>query len=210
MGGPNRITHPLKPIFDERSRALVLGTIPSPASRTAGFYYGHPQNRFWKVLAALFAEPEPRTIEERTAFLVTHGIALWDVLSSCTIEGASDASIAQPGAQRSVRHHQRCARKDRIHHRRKGVGALPQVQRPAARTATAYRSAVDKSRERPHAPGRPCRGVPSSTERAPPVGGRSALCAGRPTHATSETENVTRRVPYTCRTPLGPPWRAPL
>lgn len=94
MGGPNRITHPLKPIFDERSRALVLGTIPSPASRTAGFYYGHPQNRFWKVLAALFAEPEPRTIEERTAFLVTHGIALWDVLASCTIEGASDASIA--------------------------------------------------------------------------------------------------------------------
>ena len=96
MGGPNRITHPLKPIFKERSRALVLGTIPSPASRTAGFYYGHPQNRFWKVLAALFAEPEPRTIEERTAFLVTHGIALWDVLASCTIEGASDASIANP------------------------------------------------------------------------------------------------------------------
>ena len=89
-----RIVHPLAPIYDERSRVLVLGTIPSPKSREVGFYYGHPQNRFWKVLGALFDEPEPRGNEERTTFLLAHRIALWDVLASCTIVGASDASIA--------------------------------------------------------------------------------------------------------------------
>lgn len=96
MNEPCRIAHPLAPIFDEHSKVLVLGTMPSPVSREVGFYYGHPQNRFWKVLGALFDEPEPRTNEERTAFLLAHRIALWDVLASCTIEGASDASIADP------------------------------------------------------------------------------------------------------------------
>ena len=91
---PTYIEHPLEPIFDAQSRVLVLGTMPSPKSREVGFYYGHPQNRFWKVMGALFGEPEPRGNEERTAFLLAHGIALWDVLASCTIEGASDASIA--------------------------------------------------------------------------------------------------------------------
>lgn len=93
---PARIVHPLEPIYTERSRVLVLGTMPSPASREAGFYYGHPQNRFWKVMGALFDEPEPRGNEERAAFLRAHRIALWDVLASCTIAGASDASIADP------------------------------------------------------------------------------------------------------------------
>ena len=77
---------------------LVLGTMPSPKSREIGFYYGHPQNRFWKVMGALFDEPEPLGIEGRTAFLYAHGIALWDVLSSCAIVGASDASIVDPVA----------------------------------------------------------------------------------------------------------------
>ena len=96
MNEPCRIAHPLAPIFDEHSRVLVLGTMPSPTSREVGFYYGHPQNRFWKVLGALFDEAEPRTNEERTAFLLARRIALWDGLASCTIEGASDASIADP------------------------------------------------------------------------------------------------------------------
>ena len=96
MNEPCRIAHPLAPIFDEHSRVLVLGTMPSPTSREVGFYYGHPQNRFWKVLGALFDEAEPRTNEERTAFLLARRIALWDVPASCTIEGASDASIADP------------------------------------------------------------------------------------------------------------------
>lgn len=94
VGAAARVVHTIEPIFDERSRVLVLGTMPSPKSREIGFYYGHPQNRFWRVLAALFGEPVPTTNEERTALLLNHRIALWDVLASCTIKGASDASIA--------------------------------------------------------------------------------------------------------------------
>ena len=92
------ITHEIQPVFDSRSRVLLLGTMPSPASREQGFYYGHPQNRFWRVLAAIFDEPAPRAIEEKRDMLLRHHIALWDVLASCEIEGASDASIrdAQP------------------------------------------------------------------------------------------------------------------
>ena len=87
------VTHEIQPVFDNRSRVLLLGTMPSPASREQGFYYGHPQNRFWRVLAAIFDEPAPRTIEEKRDMLLRHHIALWDVLASCEIEGASDASI---------------------------------------------------------------------------------------------------------------------
>lgn len=92
------VTHEIQPVFDSRSRVLLLGTMPSRASREQGFYYGHPQNRFWRVLAAIFDEPAPRTIEEKRDMLLRHHIALWDVLASCEIEGASDASIrdAQP------------------------------------------------------------------------------------------------------------------
>ena len=92
------VTHEIQPVFDSRSRVLLLGTMPSPASREQGFYYGHPQNRFWRVLAAIFDEPVPRTIEEKRDMLLLHHVALWDVLASCEIEGASDASIrdAQP------------------------------------------------------------------------------------------------------------------
>lgn len=92
------VTHEIQPVFDGRSRVLLLGTMPSPASREQGFYYGHPQNRFWRVLATIFNEPAPRTIEEKRDMLLRHHIALWDVLASCEIEGASDASIrdAQP------------------------------------------------------------------------------------------------------------------
>ena len=89
-----RIQHPLPPVFDERSEALLLGSFPSPASREQGFFYGHPQNRMWKVLAHIFDEPEPIGVERRRDFLLRNHIAMWDVLSSCQIEGASDASIA--------------------------------------------------------------------------------------------------------------------
>ena len=92
------VTHEIQPVLDSRSRVLLLGTMPSPASREQGFYYGHPQNRFWRVLAAIFDEPAPRTIEEKRDMLLRHHVALWDALASCEIEGASDASIrdAQP------------------------------------------------------------------------------------------------------------------
>ena len=87
------IVHPIAPLFDERSRALLLGTMPSPKSREAGFYYSHPQNRFWKVLATVLGEKIPETIPQKKAMLKRHHIALWDVLESCTIVGASDTSI---------------------------------------------------------------------------------------------------------------------
>lgn len=90
------IIHPLAPCFDSRSRVLILGTMPSPKSREQGFYYMHPQNRFWRVMAELFHEAIPSGIEERKDFALRHQIALWDVLYSCKITGASDASIADP------------------------------------------------------------------------------------------------------------------
>ncbi len=90
------ITHPLKPIFDKNSAVLILGTMPSPKSRENNFYYGHPQNRFWRVLSAIFGEKLPENNKERTALLLKHRIALWDVLASCEIKGAEDSSIKNP------------------------------------------------------------------------------------------------------------------
>ena len=87
------ILHPFEPIYNEASRVLILGTIPSPKSRDLMFYYGHPQNRFWKILPDLFAEPPLETIDAKVHFLHKHHIALWDVLASCEIKGAEDASI---------------------------------------------------------------------------------------------------------------------
>ena len=83
------------PVYDENSRALILGTWPSPKSREMGFYYGHPQNRFWPLLAALTGEPVParEAIAAKKQLLLRHGLALWDTLERCTITGASDASI---------------------------------------------------------------------------------------------------------------------
>ena len=88
-----RHIHQIEPVFDECSRILLLGTFPSPKSREAGFFYGHPQNRMWRVLAAVCGEDVPQTVEERRAFLLRNRIAMWDVLASCAIRGASDASI---------------------------------------------------------------------------------------------------------------------
>ncbi len=90
------IVHPLKPVFNEDSRALVLGTMPSPKSREYGFYYSHPQNRFWRVISDLYGAPIPQTNEEKTELLLQSHIALWDVLKSCRIDGADDASIRDP------------------------------------------------------------------------------------------------------------------
>ena len=86
----------IPPTYDAKSRVLVLGTMASPKSREVGYNYGHPQNRFWKVMAALAGEPLPLTTEERRAFALRWHIALWDVVASCDIDGASDASIRNP------------------------------------------------------------------------------------------------------------------
>lgn len=86
--------HTIDPFFDENSRVLILGSFPSVKSRESGFFYGHPQNRFWKVLAAVFSEEAvPISICEKKSFLLRHGIALFDVIASCDIDGSSDTSI---------------------------------------------------------------------------------------------------------------------
>ena len=87
------IIHPIEPVFDANSRVLILGSFPSVKSREAQFFYGHPQNRFWRVLSALFGEPAGETPEEKTAFLLRHHLALWDVIQSCEITGSADSSI---------------------------------------------------------------------------------------------------------------------
>ena len=88
-----RQEHTIEPVYDSRSRILILGSFPSVKSRESGFFYGHPQNRFWKVLAGLCTCTVPVTIEEKREFLLEHGIAVWDVIASCTIVGSSDSSI---------------------------------------------------------------------------------------------------------------------
>lgn len=90
------VHHQFAPIYDTESKILILGTIPSPKSREQGFYYGHPRNRFWKVLSDILYEPMPATIEDKITMVKKHHIALWDVLASCEIQGADDASIKNP------------------------------------------------------------------------------------------------------------------
>lgn len=87
------IKHEIAPVFDRHSRILILGTLPSAASRENKFFYGHPQNRFWKVLARVMRDELPLTIEEKTSFLLRNHIALWDVIEECDIIGASDSTI---------------------------------------------------------------------------------------------------------------------
>ena len=88
-----RIEHPIAPVYNENSKILILGSFPSVKSREQGFFYGHPQNRFWKVVAAVHDCAVPVTVEEKRAFLLEHGIAVWDVIQSCEILGSSDSSI---------------------------------------------------------------------------------------------------------------------
>lgn len=92
---PGKVTHEFPPVFDENSKVLILGTIPSPKSRELGFYYMHPQNRFWKMLCVVLDEKVPDGVEDRRRLCLRRGIALWDVLESCGIRGAEDSSISE-------------------------------------------------------------------------------------------------------------------
>ena len=87
------IKHPIDPVYDKNSRVLILGSFPSVKSREENFFYGHPQNRFWRVIAAVFGADTPESVKDKREFLISHGVALWDVLASCEIEGSSDSSI---------------------------------------------------------------------------------------------------------------------
>lgn len=88
-----KVSHTFEPVYDENSRILILGTFPSVKSREQNFYYGHPQNRFWKLLAALTDSEVPQTIAEKKEMLLRSRIAIWDVIESCEIIGSSDSSI---------------------------------------------------------------------------------------------------------------------
>lgn len=91
----NALEHPFDPVWDADCRLLILGTFPSVKSRENCFYYGHPQNRFWRVLGAVYHESAPETVGEKRAFLLRHHIALWDVIAQCEITGSADSSIRQ-------------------------------------------------------------------------------------------------------------------
>lgn len=87
------VIHNISPVFDKDSKILILGSFPSVKSREAEFFYGHPQNRFWRVTAQIFGDTVPDTTEEKKAFLLRNHIALWDVVASCEIEGSADSTI---------------------------------------------------------------------------------------------------------------------
>lgn len=93
MTEPSCVLHPFVPIYNQDSRILILGSLPSVKSREQNFYYGHPRNRFWRLLAEILECPVPADPAEKTELLLSHHIALWDVIESCTIQGSSDASI---------------------------------------------------------------------------------------------------------------------
>lgn len=93
MSQPQNIIHPIPPLYNEHSRILILGSFPSVKSREAMFFYGHLQNRFWRLLALLFDEETPSTVDEKRMLALRHNIAMWDVIHSCTITGSSDSSI---------------------------------------------------------------------------------------------------------------------
>ena len=90
------VTHEFEPIYNKESKVLMLGTMPSPKSREVGFYYGHPRNRFWKVLSDVCGEEVPETKKDKITFALRNHIAVWDVLAGCEIRGADDSSIRNP------------------------------------------------------------------------------------------------------------------
>ena len=90
------LIHTIEPVFNQDSKVLLLGTFPSPKSREFGFYYSHPRNRFWPIIADLCSCNIPITKDEKIQFLLEHKIALWDVLQSCSIQWADDSSIQEP------------------------------------------------------------------------------------------------------------------
>ncbi len=89
----NTLSHPFPPVIDAHCRTLILGSFPSVKSREQGFFYSHPQNRFWRMLATVYGEDIPASIPEKETMLLRHHLALWDVIASCEITGSSDASI---------------------------------------------------------------------------------------------------------------------
>lgn len=88
-----KIIHPIPPLFTDTSKVLILGSFPSVKSREQAFFYGHPQNRFWKVISAVFGKELPQSVEEKKHLIKECNLALWDVIASCEITGSDDSSI---------------------------------------------------------------------------------------------------------------------
>ena len=88
-----RIVHPIPPLFDQNSKKLILGSFPSIKSREAMFFYGHPQNRFWRLIAMIYGEDTPLSTEEKSKLILKHNLALWDSIKTCTITGSADSSV---------------------------------------------------------------------------------------------------------------------
>lgn len=107
MSEYTHIIHPFRPLYDETSRILILGSLPSVKSREEGFYYGHPRNRFWAMLAGIWNERVPVEIEEKKRFILNHHLALYDAIESCDIIGSSDSSIrnVKPADLREIMEH---------------------------------------------------------------------------------------------------------
>lgn len=93
MESYHTVRHTFEPVWDAQSQILILGTFPSVKSRENHFYYGHPQNRFWKLLAGIYGEPVPETVEEKKGIVLRNHLAVWDVIGQCDIIGSSDSSI---------------------------------------------------------------------------------------------------------------------
>ncbi len=90
---PSQITHPIPPLFDQSSHTLILGSFPSVQSRAVQFFYGHKQNRFWRVIAALYGERLTESVEDKRRLILSHHLALWDTVACCEITGSADSSI---------------------------------------------------------------------------------------------------------------------
>ncbi len=88
------IIHPIPPLFNKESKTLILGSFPSVKSRETAFFYGHPQNRFWAVIAEIFGYEKPQTVEEKKKLVLENNLAMWDVIQSCEIEGSADSTIS--------------------------------------------------------------------------------------------------------------------
>ena len=114
--------HPIPPVFDENSKILILGSFPSVKSRETRFFYGHPQNRFWKTLAAVLNAECPSAVDEKKDFLLSHKIAVWDVIKSCEISGGQ--LDQERGAQRSCPYLRRRRYKGGVRKRRHGLSAV--------------------------------------------------------------------------------------
>ena len=126
---PKMLYHPIPPLYDEFSRVLILGSFPSVKSREQQFFYGHKQNRFWRVMAQVLDCPVPVSIEQKREMLLSHHIAVWDVIAGCEITGSSEASIRNSDLR---------GYSGNLYQRRQGRTAVQKIYLSGERTGSGY------------------------------------------------------------------------